>query len=82
MIYIYFYFFIDKIHKDNPLVGDKVKVFSQLKGGFFRAKILRKNNCGSFDILYIDYGSKETIPSNEIYQLADKLLKVFNLFYL
>lgn len=63
-------------------MGDKVKVFCPLKGGFFRAKILKKNICDSFDIFFIDYGNKKTIFSNEIYQLADKLHEVLFQFIL
>ncbi|KAE9524914.1 hypothetical protein AGLY_014964 [Aphis glycines] len=64
----------DKILKCNPIVGDIVKVFSSQNDGLFRAKILKNNN-GSYDVFYIDYGNIETVPSNVIYELADELKK-------
>jgi len=62
-------------------VGDMVKVFSPQDLDLFRAKILKNNN-GSYDVFYIDYGNIETVPSNVIYELADELKKVFFLIIL
>jgi hypothetical protein len=59
-------------------VGDTVKVFSTEYKKFFRGKILKNNNDGSYNIYYIDYGNEEKIPSNAIFELADELKKVFN----
>lgn len=61
----------------NPCVGDTVKVFSSESDGLFRAKILRKNKDGSYDVYFIDYGNTETVQSNVIYELTDELKKVF-----
>ncbi|XP_026818102.1 uncharacterized protein LOC113557019 isoform X2 [Rhopalosiphum maidis] len=65
----------DKILKYDPIVGDIVKVFSPQNDGLFRAKILKNNYNGSYDVFYIDYGNIETVPSNVIYELADELKK-------
>jgi hypothetical protein len=61
-------------------VGDIVKVFSSQNDGLFRAKILKNNNNGSYDVFYIDYGNIETVSSNVIYELANELKKVFILY--
>lgn len=57
-------------------MGDIVKVYSTENDGLYRAKILKNNN-GSYDVFYIDYGNIETVQSNVIYELADELKKVF-----
>jgi len=67
---------LDNILKYDPVVGDIVKVFSLENKGLFRAKILKNNN-GSYDVFYIDFGNIETVPSNVIYELAEELKKVF-----
>ncbi|XP_022168298.1 uncharacterized protein LOC111032328 isoform X2 [Myzus persicae] len=64
----------DKILKNYPVVGDIVKVYSTENDGLYRAKILKNNN-GSYDVFYIDYGNIETVQSNVIYELADELKK-------
>jgi len=53
-----------------------VKVFSFEYNGLYRAKILKSYN-GTYDVLYIDFGNIEKVPSNVIYELADELKKVF-----
>lgn len=58
-----------------------VKVRSPKDNLLFRAKILKNNN-GSYDVFYIDFGNIETVPSNVIYELADKLKTVFFLIIL
>ncbi|KAE9525099.1 hypothetical protein AGLY_014513 [Aphis glycines] len=58
----------------NPILGDTVTVFSFLRQGYYRAKILKKNNDGSsYDVFCIDYGNIETIMSSEIYELSQEL---------
>ncbi|KAL4141977.1 hypothetical protein QTP88_004511 [Uroleucon formosanum] len=64
----------DKIIKYHPVVGDMVKVWSPQDDCLFRAKILKNNN-GSYDVFYIDFGNIETVPSDVIYELADELKK-------
>jgi len=58
-------------------VGEFVRVFSQQDHVLFRAKILKNNNDGSFNVFYIDYGNKETVLCDVIFELADELKKVF-----
>lgn len=58
-----------------------VKVWSPQDDCLFRAKILKNNN-GSYDVFYIDFGNIETVPSDVIYELADELKKVFFLMIL
>lgn len=53
---------------------------SLLFGGLYRAKILKNNNDGSYNVFYIDFGNIETVQSNVIYELADELKKV--IFYI
>jgi len=76
-----YFLLLDKIIKLHPVVGDLVKVFSPHFGDLFRAKILKNNN-GSYDVFYIDYGNIETVPSTVIYELADELKKVIFLILL
>jgi len=61
-------------------VGDKVKVFSSQYDGFYRSIIIKNIN-GSYDVFYIDYGNIETVPSRDIFELADELKKVFFILY-
>eukprot|EP00102_Acyrthosiphon_pisum_P022410 XP_016659620.1 PREDICTED: uncharacterized protein LOC107883660 [Acyrthosiphon pisum] len=65
----------DEILKYNPVEGDLVKVYSSEDDGFYRGKIL-KNNEGSYDVFYIDFGNIETVPSNVVYELADELKEI------
>lgn len=75
-IYLYLFFVsIDKIPKNDPVVGNLVKVHSLLFNGLYRAKILKNNDDGSYNVFYIDFGNIETVQSNVIYEFADKLKK-------
>lgn len=61
----------------NPKKGDSVKVISSEFGVLFRARVFRKNEDGSYEVYFIDYGNTETVQSDVIYELADELKKVF-----
>jgi len=58
-------------------VGDIVRVYSSQHQDLLRAKILRNNNNGSYNIFNIDYGNTETVLSDVIFELDDELKKVF-----
>ncbi|VVC40574.1 Hypothetical protein CINCED_3A001375 [Cinara cedri] len=63
----------DDIPKEYPTVGNIVKVFSLKYKNLLRAKLLKHNENGTFDVYFIDYGNTETVKSNVIYELDDKL---------
>lgn len=68
-------FFIDKITKNHIVVGDLVKVYTPLNC-FSRAKILKNNHNGYFNVFFIDIGSTETVQSDVIFELTEELKKV------
>lgn len=82
LILLIIHLYLDKIPKLNPIVGDIVIALSPEYQVFYRGKILRNNNNESYIVYYIDYGNKETIPSDAIFELADELKKVFILVFM
>jgi len=67
-------FFLDRITKVNPVVGDIVKVYSHSFDGFYRAKILNIDK-KDFYVSYIDFGNVEKVHSCDIFELSDELKK-------
>lgn len=62
-------------------MGDTVKVYSMLKKCLYRAKILKNNYNGWYEVFCIDFGNIESVLSDNIYELDYELQKKV-LFYL
>lgn len=60
--------------KKNIKPGDIIK--AMFEGIMFRAKILENVTNYDYLIFFIDYGNKEVVNVNEIYELPDELLTV------
>lgn len=54
-------------------MGDIVKVFSKPKKTFYRARIIKTLNEEWYDVINIDLGGIEKVPSSCIYELAEEL---------
>lgn len=67
-------YYLDKILKKNPNVGDIVKVYSTEFADFFRAEILTIENDNSFLVSYIDFGNTEIVKPRDIFELSNELL--------
>ena len=57
-----------------PVVGEVCAAKYVDDGIYYRAEIIRVNNNGSFDVQFVDYGNKETIPLQDIHQLQSSFL--------
>lgn len=67
------FFFLDQVLKFHPRLGDIVKVFSKPKKTFYRARIIKTLNEEWYDVINIDLGGIEKVPSSCIYELAEEL---------
>lgn len=59
----------------NPVIGDVVKVYSQLYRQFYRAKVISSEGNNCFCVSYIDYGDTEVVESSDIFELAENIKK-------
>lgn len=63
---------IGKLLKLNDVIGAK----SIADRCFYRAKVIKKVNDVSYDVIFIDYGNKENVHLAEIVSLSSELKQV------
>lgn len=58
----------DKLEKLKAPIMDRTFCLAPFDGGIYRAQIIRKKKDNLYDVQFIDYGNKDTIPVSELFK--------------